>query len=197
MLVRHAYAEGPHATVNFDELCRAFEVGESLQALPCDMLVHTALIRTAMTGAAVMNGIKSLFTVAPAIPELGNDLMFKELTAPEGFRDYAKEHGNFAAVLEKHGTANARVMATKMANALDEAVFQKANDGERWLICCHSPTIEMLCWAFADYPTSNAIREELTVIEPLDVVRVKVDVGDGGQWEAVFGEKFTAQPRKK
>lgn len=203
IFIRHAEANGPEKTVLQDELNRAHDAGKQLRSSTpldaIDAVSHTALVRTAQTAVAVAHGFQvghepSAFCLAEAIPELGSQSITSMILAHPDMDQRSKEIGNFAALLELFGEAKAKTMAKIFMKGIERVIFSQAMEGENWLVCAHSPVIELLIWHFYHHNLSE-MPERFKNLNTLDAVHVELNYRDDGYFAEVL-EKVDAPPRQ-
>ena len=111
---RHSKRGGPGDTLSAEGLALAAAVGAWIYGAEPNKfrpnkIFTGVLARTVQTALGFMRGytnrghdILGFPETMPAIFEFGTDELFAEMVAPDGFREKAKELGNYYALFELH-----------------------------------------------------------------------------------------------
>ncbi len=149
IFVRHGKPlEELEKTLPKSELVRAEAVGTRLYELSnqdIDQVVYSPLPRAIQTAFGVVMGHGCTPELLPAIPAFGNERLFAEMSAKEGFRERGAVEGYFAVLNALHGTFKFEKWVTGFVEVFDE-LFDSVPDKTTTLVVVHSPVIECLLY---------------------------------------------------
>ena len=195
VLVRHGKnVAGLGKTLDKSEIARARKAGDNLYSEGIDevhLITYSPLPRAIQTAFAVVAGMEvDCPEMLEAMPALGNDELFTEMTAPSQFRVLAAAKGNYMALYDVHTGEKVAGWVTQFVNAFD-ALFAASSDGQTLMIVIHSPVIEMIMHGLFTRQ-ENELPEELLIMAELDSVVFDAQQEDEGFVKAVNPKKISA-----
>lgn len=172
---RHSTKDGANNTIGPKGLALARKVGDWLydveEELEFDRVFHGPLIRTAQTALAFIAGYGAVGDIMPIVPEIGDDELFKQMTAPSQFRTLASAMGNFRALCQCHDKSLVEVWADSSLEAVKK-MFLAMEDRETAAAFGHSPMIELAICALAG---SFEFAEEYMSFDDMEGVELSCD----------------------
>ncbi|MDP2599930.1 MAG: hypothetical protein Q8P84_04250 [Deltaproteobacteria bacterium] len=183
LLFRHSIKDGPMNTLGPKGTKLAREVGEWLrdtESIWPQKVFHGPLVRTEQTARAFVDGFFQHATVEaqprfmPAIEEFGTDQLFAEMVAPDGFREKAKELGNYYALFELHDVDTLRGWTGHCASGIRRA-FDMLEDGECGVAFGHSPCIELAVAGILKSTSSTDMPVEFTALSEMQGILLEQD----------------------
>ena len=136
-------------TLEGAEIGRAYKAGDNLYSAgitEVDMVTYSPLPRAIQTAFALVAGMEvDCPQLLEAMPALGNDELFAEMTAPSQFRTLASVKGNYMALYDVHSGEKVNGWINQFVDAFD-ALFAAAvaAEAKTVMVVIHSPVIEMM-----------------------------------------------------
>lgn len=176
---RHSTKDGANNTIGPKGLALARKVGDWLydnneEGLEFDCVFHGQLVRTAQTALAFTAGYGAVGDIMPIVPEIGDDELFKQMTAPSQFRTLASAMGNFKALLQCHEQTRCGEW-TYLAFSAVEKMFDAMNESEAGVAFGHSPMIEL---ALAKILHTTELPDEYLTFGDMEGVELQQEEGE-------------------